>query len=247
VTSNRNDISTVKDGVIGLIPARSGSKAVPDKNIKLLAGKPLIAYSIEVARQVKSINRVIVSTDSAHYADIARKYGSETPFLRPAEISGDDSTDYEFVKHLLDWYQETGEELPNYIVHLRPTTPFRDPDVVESAIELIKAHPHATALRSVNEMVESSYKTFEIDCQYLKSVCSGSFDLDLLNVPRQRFTKTYRANGYVDIIKTSYVLENNKLHGNRVLPFITPIVGEIDTLDDFKYLEYRWRAKDVSR
>jgi len=229
--------------VVAVIPARSGSKGVVDKNINLLAGQPLIVYSIAAARLASSIDRIIVSTDSEEYADIAREYGAEVPFLRPDEISSDTSTDYDFVRHLLVWMKENEGYEPKYLVHLRPTTPLREPRYIDAAIEQMKKDHSATALRSVQEMSESAYKSFEIERDYLKSIGSSSFDLEASNAPRQQFKKTYQANGYVDIIRTLYVMKNNKLHGDRVIAFITPRVVEIDTVDDFDYLEYQVTKK----
>ena len=229
--------------VIAVIPARSGSKGVRDKNIKLLAGHPLIAYSIAVARLVKGIERIIVSTDSEEYASIARTYGAEVPFLRPGKISGDASTDYDFVRHLLDWLQCNERNIPKYLVHLRPTTPLREEKIIDAAINRMKKSDSATALRSVHEMPESAYKAFEIEGDYLKSIGSNLFDLDAFNKPRQSFNKTYQANGYVDVIKTAYVTENNKLHGDHVNAFVTPYVVEVDSVEDFDYLEYQVAKK----
>jgi N-acylneuraminate cytidylyltransferase len=181
--------------VVAVIPARAGSKGVVDKNIKLLAGHPLIAYSIAVARLASGIDRIIVSTDSEVYASIAREYGAEVPFLRPDEISGDTSTDYDFVRHLLDWMLCNEGNMPKYLVHLRPTTPLREGNYIDAAINRIKKTGSATALRSVHEMSESAYKSFEIDGDYLKSIGSNSFDLDAFNKPRQRYRKQQTARG----------------------------------------------------
>ena len=227
---------------VAIIPARSGSKGVKDKNIKLLAGKPLLAYSILAAKLTKNIDRVIVSTESGHYADIAKKYGAEVPFLRPKEISKDNSTDYEWIRHTIDWLKKEKGTIPNYLVHLRPTTPFRDPAYMEKAIESLKSDNNATALRSVHEMSETAYKTVEIDKGYLKSICSGSFDLDVINQPRQQFPKTYVANGYIDIYRSAYILKNMKLFGDMVIAYITPSVIEVDTLEDFDYLEFQAKS-----
>ena len=231
--------------VVAVIPARSGSKSVVDKNIKLLGGHPLIAYSIAAAQLSSRIDRIIVSTDSIEYASIAREYGVEVPFLRPPEISGDNSTDYECIKHVLDWMKNEENFVPNYLVHLRPTTPLRETKYIDAAIDLIKKTNYATALRSVHEMSESAYKAFEIEGNYLKSIGSNSFALDASNDPRQSFNKTYQANGYVDVIKTEYVIKNNKLHGDRVIAFITPRVVEVDMPDDFDYLEYQMAKNPV--
>ena len=88
-------------------------------------------------------------------------------------------------------------------------------------------------------MPETAYKTLEIEGGYLKCICSGSFDIDAANLPRQIYEKTYVANGYVDIVKSSYVIENEKVFGNRVIAYMTPEITDIDTLEDFNYLEYQ--------
>lgn len=227
-----------KGYTVAIIPARSGSKGVINKNIKLLSGKPLLAYSILSARDSKNIDKIFVSTDSPKYADIAREYGIEVPFLRPAEISGDKSTDYQCIKHLLDWLKENHQDTPEFIVHLRPTTPFRKATLIDQAIELLKNTPEVNALRSVHEMSESAYKCLEIKNNLLKPLGVESFDMEIANLPRQHFKKTYKGNGYVDVLKTSFILKNGKIHGEKVIPFITDFAPEVDTLDNFKYLEF---------
>ena len=225
--------------IVALIPARSGSKGVPDKNIKLLGGRPLMAYTIAAAHLTDTIERVIVSTDSEHYANIAREYGAEVPFLRPAEISGDSSGDYEWIRHILDWMRDNEDSQPEYLVHLRPTTPFRETTHIKAAIEYMMQSDSATALRSAHEMSQSSYKTLEVEGGYFRCICSGSFDIETANQPRQLFRETYDPNGYVDVYRTSYVIENERLLGNRVLAYITPRIDEVDTPEDFDYLEYQ--------
>ena len=225
--------------IIAVIPARSGSKGVPDKNIKMLVEKPLIAYSISAAIKSKLIDRVIVSTDSEKYASISKDYGAEVPFIRPNEYSGDKSTDYDFVKHLLDWLAKNEDNTPDYIIHLRPTTPLRDPSVLDNAIEKFMNNGEATSLRSAHEMSETAYKQFELEGKYFKTICTGSFDLDDANNSRQSFPKTYSPNGYVDILRTSHILVNHILHGNRVMGYVTDFTIEVDTVDDFEFLEWQ--------
>jgi CMP-N,N'-diacetyllegionaminic acid synthase len=225
--------------VIALIPARAGSKGVPNKNIRPLGGHPLIEWSIRACLKSKLIDRVIVSTDSAEYAQTCIRLGVEAPFLRPAEISGDRSTDYDFVVHALDWVGADGGE-PDYIVHIRPTTPFRDPTLIDDAIRLFQNSSRATALRSVHEMPESAYKTFEVAAEgQLKRVGSDSTALDAANNARQQFPATYQANGYIDVLSTRFIRANGLIHGDWVVPFITPAVVEVDTEDDFAHLEYQ--------
>lgn len=224
--------------IVALIPARSGSKSLKNKNIKLLMGIPLIAYSIRVALLTEGVDRVIVSTDSEEYASIAMSYGAEVPFLRPLDISGDNSSDYECMKHFLDWNVSRGRDAPEYIVHLRPTTPIREAYRIEKALDIMRRSRGATSLRSVREMSESAYKTVEIENGILKGVGSGSKNLDLINMNRQQFSKTYYTNGYVDILRSDYIIKNKKIHGDHVVPYFSPFSIDLDTKEDFNYLEY---------
>ncbi len=225
--------------IVAIIPARSGSRGVADKNIKLLRGHPLIAYSIRAAILTPTIDRVIVSTDSKEYAAIARKYGGEAPFLRPKDISGDNSTDLEFVDHALVWLDQNEGIIPKLIVHLRPTTPLRDPRIVEKAISTICNDIPATALRSIHEMSNPAYKCFELVDNYLACICNQSTDIEPTTLPRQSFPTTYEPNGYVDILKTDFLMSRKKIHGHRVIGFQTPRVADIDTPDDFDYLAHQ--------
>lgn len=223
---------------IAIIPARGGSKGVPKKNIKLLMGFPLIAYSIAAAKLSTRTERVIVSTESEEIADIARTFGAEVPFLRPSEFAQDRSPDIDFIKHAIGWFSEHETFCPELLVHLRPTTPLRDPALIDRAIDDISGNNDATALRSVHELAEPPHKMFCIKDGYL----SGFFPQDprpeYYNLPRQVFPKAYHPNGYVDIIRTAHVTQTNTLHGPRMIGFITPVTIEIDTPEEFSMLEY---------
>ena len=225
--------------VVAIVPARSGSRSVPDKNIKPLLGKPLIAYSIAVGLRTPSIERVIVSTDSETYGNIAREHGAEVPFLRPASLSGDRSTAYEFVRHTLDWMKQEEGSVPALAVLLLPTTPLREVSVIECAIERLRSTPQANGLRSVHEMSESAYKTVELEEGYLKCVCTGSSNLDTINLPRQMYPRTFHPNGYVEVFRSSHVYETGTLFGSQTLGFVTDRAVEVDTPEDFDYLEFQ--------
>lgn len=226
------------NNVVALIPARSGSKGVPHKNIKSLGGHPLIEWSIKACLKSRLIDRIIVSTDSTEYADLSIKLGAEVPFLRPADIADDRSTDYEFVLHALNWFAANGGE-PESLVHIRPTTPYRSPGLIDVAIEAFRNESRATALRSVHEMTESAYKTFEIAPEgQLQSLGADSTALDAANNARQQFPATYQANGYVDVLSSRFVRSHGMIHGDWVMPFITPAVVEVDSEDDFAHLEF---------
>ena len=229
--------------IIALIPARSGSKGVPNKNIRDLGGRSVLEWSIAACLRSNLIEKTIVSTDSEDYATFARKFGAEAPFLRPAKISTDRSTDFEFIHHALNWLSEN-DELPEYIVHIRPTTPFRKPELIDDAICRFVNDKCATALRSVHVMSESAYKTFEItEGGQLKSVGSDSVNLDVANNARQTFPDTYVANGYVDVLSVDFILKHGLIHGDRVIPFVTQVAHEIDTEEDFRWLQYHLTKK----
>jgi len=223
--------------IVAIIPARSGSKGVPDKNINNICGNPLIAYSITAAIKSSMIDRVIVSTDSQVYAKIAEDFGAEVPFIRPDNISQDGSTDIEFFKHTIDWLKRNEGKVPSYFVHLRPTTPLRDPGIIDKAIRtFIKSD--CSSLRSVHKMSESAYKMFEVKKNILYRMCGQSADLDASNLGRQNYPVTYNANGYVDIIRTSLIVNHDQLHGNNVYAFLTNLAYEIDEISDIDFVEY---------
>lgn len=229
--------------IVAIIPARGGSKGVPGKNIKLLAGYPLIAYSIIACKLTKNIRRVIISTDSKEIADMSIHYGAEVPFMRPTEISQDQSTDMEFVLHALNWFKENENKEPEYLAHIRPTTPLREPVLIDRAIDKICSIPVSTGLRSVHEITESPYKMFSIKDDYLTGLYPDDPRPEYYNLPRQNFPPVYKPNGYVDIIKSNTVRNEDSLHGLKMLAFITPTAVEVDSKEEFQYLEFEIKKK----
>jgi N-acylneuraminate cytidylyltransferase len=224
--------------VIAIIPARSGSKGVPNKNIKLLGEYPLLAYSIAVAK-LGGIDKVLLSTDSEEYAEIAERFGAQVPFLRSAEISSDQSTDYDFMNHAMRWYAGNNDDLPEYWVHLRPTSPLRDPKIIRDAIDKMLTSYKVDSLRSAHEVPESPFKWFLKDEENLFKGLRDDLTPEKVNAPRQTFPKAYNPNGYVDVVNASHVLNASNLHGDRMYVYETPICTEIDTLDDFEFLNYQ--------
>jgi N-acylneuraminate cytidylyltransferase len=222
--------------VLALIGARSGS-SLKDKNIRMLAGHPLLAYSIRAAQKANNIDRLIVSTDSADYREIALRYGAEVPYLQPERTATVTSTDYDFIEYALRWLEKIDSRVPDLIVHLRPTTPLRNPRVIEQAISEFQSDHSATALRSVQRMPESAYKCFELEGGYLRGF--GNVDAEAANQPRQVFPSTYCGNGYVDVLRVSFIQAHRKLHGSLVRAFVTLPVTEVDTEENFDYLEFQ--------
>jgi len=225
--------------IYAIIPARSGSKGVKNKNIANIGGIPMIAHTIKSALSSNYIDRVIVSTDSKEYADISRSFGAEVPFLRPSNISKDFSTDIDFFLHLIKWLENNENYCPEYLVHLRPTTPIRDKKVIDSAIKNFIGSGYS-ALRSIHKMSDTSYKTFEIEENKLKMINSNNFNIEKTTLPRQSFPSTYDANGYIDIVKKSNIV-SGFIHGSKVMPFLTKKTYEIDEIEDVEYIKYLFK------
>jgi len=221
--------------MIALIPARAGSKGIKDKNISLVNGYPLIAFSIKVALACELIDKVVVSTDSNEISNIALSYGAEVPFLRPIELSNDLSVDIEYVKHFLDWCYLNNINL-EHLVLLRPTTPLRCTELIEAAIYSIVNNSKATSLRSVHELTEPPQKMLRINNGFLDGFFQEDERKEYFNLPRQSFQPAYQPNGYIDIVKPSCIVDS--LFGDYCLPFITDTVVEIDTTENLEYLRY---------
>ena len=221
--------------VFALVTARSGSKGVPDKNLKQIGSHSLLEWSIKSALKSSEVTKVFLSTDSPEYAKLGESFGAIVPFLRPEELASDTAVDLDVIKHFLTEIKES----PDAIVHIRPTTPLRNPQVINDAvIKFMKLKNEITSLRSVHEMSESAYKTFEVSDQGLLKPIASVADGDKANLPRQAFPKTYQANGYVDVLNPEFILKEHKLHGDKIFAFKTPVVTEVDTLTDLEYLNW---------
>ena len=222
--------------MISLILARGGSKGVQKKNIKNLLGKPLIEYVITSAKQSKKITDIYVSSDDEEIIEISKKLGCKI-IVRPSELSNDLSLDVDSFRHFC-------EEL-NYtepIIHLRATTPLISPLVIDDAIEVyLKNKNILTSLRSAHETSESVYKFYKQDGLYWYPIVDG---MDT-NSPRQSYPKTYSPNGYIDIVNPQVFMNSDSFYGDKIYSFITDKTYEIDTIDDFNYIEYILTKKNA--
>ena len=223
--------------ILCIIPARSGSKGLPHKNIKDYRGKPLLAWSIEQAQLCRYEMKIIVSTDSKEYADIAMKYGAEAPFLRPLEISGDLSTDYECMKHSVEWLKQNQQYYPDIVLQLRPTSPLRNVEDINNAIGLfLENRENYDSLRSVIEFEKSPYKMYNVKENTLVPLFKKVDDIDEpYNQCRQILPKCYLHNGYIDIFNTS-ILERETISGEKIYPYVMNKEEDldIDTNDDLE-------------
>ena len=223
--------------VYGIIPARSGSKSLPDKNISLLMGHPLLSYSISVALQCNFIDRVFVSSDSEKILDIAINYGAEA-ILRPPEISGDLSRDVEFLKHFKLEIKDVVDS--DLIVLLRPTHPLRNTEVLKKAFELYVKSRNIDSLRSMKRSKEIVFKTWSINSEgfAIPVVKNLPFISDVINAPRQILPSTYYQDGYIDIFPLSTVFKFNSTSGEKVIPFlIEDFSVDIDTSEDMNVID----------
>ena len=228
----------IKNQIWAFVPARSGSKSIKDKNIKKFCGKPLIYYTFKLLSHL-NIKKIIFSTDSMHYIKIAKNFGIKfDTHLRSKKTSTDLATDLEVFQEFLKKEKKAGNNLPEFFLHLRPTTPYRRPEIVKKAIrKFFKIKNNFTALRSVSKLSNTGFRTLIIKKDTLISMFNNSKNMDKLNIARQNFPDTFIANGYVDIIKTK-ILEQNKIHGNKVCGFLTEDLNtDIDTLEDFNNFE----------
>ena len=223
--------------VLALIPARGGSKSIPHKNIRELAGTPLIAYSIAAGLQAKLVTRTIVSTDDEEIAAVARQYGAETPFLRAAEFAQDNTTDFPVFTHALGWLSEHENYHPDIVVQLRPTSPVRPPDLVDSAIQLLLDYPNADSVRGVVPSGQNPHKMWRIgpDGRMIPLLKVEGI-AEPYNAPRQALPPTYWQTGHIDAIRASTIDQKNSLSGDVILPLvIDPRYSvDIDTLRDLE-------------
>ena len=221
--------------ITAIIPARSGSKSIKNKNIIKLLGHPLIAYSIAICKISSLVNEIIVSTDSKKIAKIAKKYGANVPFIRPKNISKNNSIDVEFFLHYLNFLKKNNLKKPDIILHLRPTSPLRTLKIFNRGIKYFIKMKSYTSMRSVYKSNITPYKTFELKKNSLTGFFP-KFKNEYYNLPRQKFPESYIPNGYIDIVKPS-IIKKNKLHGKKILAYKTDIIPDIDSKEDFKHAE----------
>ena len=220
--------------IIAIIPARSGSKGIINKNIKNYKGLPLMVHSIKLAQNCKLINNVIVSTDSQIYAELAIKYNAYVPYYRPPAISEDLSTDYEFMKYHCDWCIKHNKKVPDIIVHLRPTYPNRKLDDLNKCLKLfIDNYDNYDSLRTVVKFDKSPYKMYTIENNNLCPLFKSKYEL--YNQCRQNLPDTYLHNGSIDIVKTTVIMKNKSISGDRIYPYVMNDneTNDIDTIDDW--------------
>lgn len=225
--------------VLALIPARGGSKSIPRKNIRLFAGYPLIAYSIAAALAAESITRVVVSTDDEEIAAIARKYGADVPFIRPAQYAQDTTPDLPVFQHALTWLEDHEEYRADLVVQLRPTSPLRKVWHIDQAVWRLVERPDADSIRSVCVPFQNPFKMWRIMPDgFMKPL----IEIDMqepYNQPRQVLPEVYWQTGYVDAAWADTILEKNSMTGENILPLVIDAADwiDIDSPEDWSRAE----------
>ena len=214
--------------ILAVVPARGGSKSVPRKNVRLLGGHPLVAYSIAAGLQARQVERVLVSTDDEEIAEIGRRCGAEVPFLRPESLAQDDIPDLPVFQHALQWLEKEEGYRPEIVVHLRPTSPLRPPECVDRGIDILNAHPEADSVRAVVLASQNPYKMWRISPDGRLVPLLSDPGGEAYNMPRQLLPPTYWQTGHLDVVRTATLREKNSMTGDIVLPLLMEPAYAID-------------------
>jgi len=220
--------------VLCIIPARGGSKAVPKKNLLTIGGKSLLHHAAECLSRTQRVSRTIISTDSEEIANSAKGFDFEVPFIRPEDISKDQTTDWPVFDHALRYLEKKEDYHPDIVVHLRLTSPFafkREsvsdksfPDnwklipranIIDTAISQLEADPHLDAVRSVEPVADTPYKMWKIKNNILVSLMANT-EKEFYNQPRQVMPQVFRQNGYADVVWARTILEKKSMTGEVI-------------------------------
>jgi len=227
--------------ILAIIPARGGSKGIPRKNIRNFAGYPLIAWSIAAAKQSASVTRGIVSTDDEEIAAVGREWGAETPFLRPAELAQDNSTDLPLFEQALKWLAENENYKPDVVIQLRPTSPIRPRGLIDDAVKILLDHKDADCVRGVVPAGQNPHKMWRFDnvSQPMKPLLTVEGIAEPYNAPRQILPPVYWQTGHIDAIRVSTIHNKHSLTGDVIYPLVidSKYTVDIDNLSDWAKYE----------
>jgi CMP-N-acetylneuraminic acid synthetase len=208
-----------------------------DKNIRLFNGKPLLAHSIDHAMRSQTIDRVIVSTDSVRYAEIAAAFGAKPPFLRPATLATDDALDIDVFEHALRFLDEREGYRPDICVHLRPTHPIRDPETIDEMVRLLRTRPDWDSVRSVCSSRVTPYKMWRFGADGALLPVASCEIPEAYNAPRQKLPATYLQNACIDVVRSEVILDMHSMTGRKIGGYVQDMDFDIDSADDFSEAE----------
>lgn len=219
----------VRTEILAIIPARGGSKGIPRKNIRPLAGHPLIAYSIAAALQSEMVTRVIVSTDDEEIAAVARQYGAETPFRRPDALAQDETTDFPVFEHALNWLADHENYHPELVVQLRPTSPIRPTNCVDGAIRALLARSEGDSIRGIVPAGQNPHKMWRVQPDgQMSPLLTVEGIQEPYNAPRQVLPPVFWQTGHIDVIRTDTILKKKSMSGDVILPWMIDPAFTID-------------------
>lgn len=229
--------------ILGLVVGRGGSKGIPRKNIRLLCGKPLIAYAVEPGKQSKYIDRLIVSSDDAEIIEVARSYGAEAPFVRPAELASDTAKALPVIRHAVQFCEKEAGKRFDFIVYLEPTGPLRIVDDIDGAIE-----------KAVNNNADSVVGLMELEDANpvrVKKIVNDRIEPFAIPEPeglrRQDQEKAYLRNGSVYVFRRDNIVENNSLWGEKSLPWVMPRERSVNIDEESDFLVAEFFLKKTGR
>jgi CMP-N-acetylneuraminic acid synthetase len=225
--------------VLAVIPARGGSKGLPRKNLRPLAGHPLIAWSIAAAQEARSVEAVVVSTDDEEISVVAEACGACVPFLRPPDLARDDTPDWPVFEHALRRLEHDLGWTPEIVVQLRPTSPLRTQALVDDAVALMRSHTDAESLRTVTAPGQTPYKMWRLRGRLIEPLL-GTPEQELFNAPRQRLPQVFWQTGQLDVIRRETILERGSMSGTRIVPFVVEprYAVDIDTAEQLALAEW---------
>jgi len=226
--------------ILGIIPARGGSKGLPRKNIKLLLNKPLIAWTIEEAKKSKYLDRIIISTDDEEIAKISESFGAEVPFMRPQQLAQDSTPSYEVIKHCIEYFHQKMNVSYDYIALLEPTSPLRETSDIDNSIELLINNKSATSIVSIAQLdkIDLNY-IFSVKEQFLISPFENNPNFSVKHKTRQEMEKLYFPDGTIYISETYEYLNKKTFYHEKTLAYIVDKYKsyEIDDILDFIIIE----------
>jgi CMP-N,N'-diacetyllegionaminic acid synthase len=222
--------------ILTIVPARSGSKGLPKKNILPLNGHPLLSYSIAAGLQTKEITRVICSTDKKEIGDIAQRYGAEVPFLRPPALAEDGSRDIGCFEHALQWLRNNENYIPDFVINLRPTSPIRFVEDIQRAIKIIKSNDLIDSVRSICTPTTTPYKMWKKDnSDFMTPLLKLTNDPEPYNSARQDLPEVWAQTGAIEVMRENTISGLKSMSGANIagIEISEERYSDIDNANDF--------------
>lgn len=239
-----------KKKILAIIPCRSGSKSIKNKNITKVYGKSLLEYSLIFAKQCSFFDKIIISTDSHLYKKIAEKFGIDVPFIRPKNISKDNSTDLEFIQHALKYLKCHQNFIPDLIVHLRPTSPLRKIRDIKRGLDVLVKNEKIDSVKTISLSKNTPFKSwFANNKNFLIPIIKNRTKFsEPYNAPRQFLPKIYDQTALFDIYRAKVVMKKKLLSGKKIYGLKTEKYLDIDTKYDINRIKrYKSEFKNFKK